>query len=697
MEQQFCRVCQTPLTYRYLRILDRALPSAQVHTVIGGRYWVLHPQWVLELQPGLPPLMPEALPESVLPYLHLAQLRHHLPQIYGELPEQAETTWLLEYPPFPHYGVDVPRWPHLTDCWAQGDAFNQVHWLWQIARLWEPLHQEGVASSLLFADTHGTAATEERLWLRGRQIFLDTLSQDVELLNLADLGYHWRKALGGAARDVIRPFFLGVCEQLETGAIATPNHLVTVLETALNNLSGLRDRTYHLVAGTDTGPSRQNNEDACYPETTTPLTSEPLIALVCDGIGGHEGGEVASAKAIAIVQEALQTRLQHPEVNGSGILQTWEQSILQANEQLCAQNDAENRAERQRMGTTLVGAVLTADALYYAHVGDSRLYWLTEHGCYPLTLDDDVAAREVRLGYALWRDSLTFPGGGSLLQALGMGPRVYPHLDRVILDEPGLVLLCSDGLSDGDRVEQHWQTELLPILTGERSLAETLPRLIQLANQTNGHDNVTVAIVQVQVEQRRRPLSPLAVPAPQVAAKNGGLLPASSPEDSTTLGRQALPQWLLTSGILLVLLVGGGLLSLLIFPEWRYQVSRLLGNTGVASVETTSTPPPQPAPTPGEIPTFTVESLFQLPAEVPLYATPNANEPPTVTPDPNQTWQVRQRLTVDTPESATVWLEIYACGSEPAIVRWLPEIQAQTAAIPVASPDCGESAEKLLE
>jgi hypothetical protein len=156
----------------------------------------------------------------------------------------------------------------------------------------------------------------------------------------------------------------------------------------------------------------------------------------------------------------------------------------------------------------------------------------------------------------------------------------------------------------------------------------------------------------------------------------------------------------MSSGILLALLMGGGLISLLIFPEWRYQVSRLLGNTGVSSVETAETaetPTPQPEPTPGAIPTFTVESLFQLPADVLLYATPNADDPPTLTPDPNQTWQVRQRLAVDTPESATVWLEIYACGSEPAIMRWLPEIQAQTAAIPVASPDCGESTEKLLE
>ena len=127
---------------------------------------------------------------------------------------------------------------------------------------------------------------------------------------------------------------------------------------------------------------------------------------------------------------------------------------------------------------------------------------ITHQGCYQVTLDDDIASREVRLGYATYRDALQQPGSGSLVQALGMSQSntLHPTAQRFIVDEDAVFLLTSDGLSDFDRVEDAWETEILPILSGEFNLASVAQRLIEIANTKNGHDNVTIALIHCQVK-----------------------------------------------------------------------------------------------------------------------------------------------------------------------------------------------------
>ncbi|NEO86691.1 MAG: serine/threonine protein phosphatase [Spirulina sp. SIO3F2] len=682
IEHRFCQACQTPLVHRYLRLLGRSLPNEQLHTQIGGRYWVVHPQWVLDLRPELPPTMPETIPEQLVPYLRLIPQRLHLPQIYGQLPAQPEETWLLEYNPSSALTPEQLLLPQLTQVWPNVDAYRQVLWLWQIARLWEPLATEGVASSLL---------QTEWLTVQGTVVQLQQLQADIESATLAQLGEFWQTQLS-AVQPVIQPFFTGLVQQLQMGAIASSAQLAQLLSSALANLQSLRSRSHQLVAATDTGPTRSHNEDACAPQTTTPLTAANLLAIVCDGIGGHAGGEVASEMAIATVQAALQDLIEHPDTPAEQILPTLEQSILAANTEICAQNDQEGREERQRMGTTLVTTLLTLEALYHAHVGDSRLYWITRQACYRLTLDDDVAAREVRLGYALERDALSFPGGGSLVQALGMGPRIYPNLDRWVLDEDGVLLLCSDGLSDRDRVEQYWPSELLPILTGDQTLTRALERLIEIANTRNGHDNVTVALAHVQVQTQERPLSPLAAP--------------SAPEISPATAIPASPRspfyWLKTLSLLLLLVLGLGLLSYRLFPEWREQIDRLLGNSQVTSLEPTPTSPPSPLPPPILEPTpspslspspaaqdpailrFEVETILQLPANTVLSSV--AQLPSTsITLSQPTTFKIIDKRT---PIDQTPWLKLQSCDPETPITAWLPEADAQTAAQPLFVANC---------
>ena len=156
------------------------------------------------------------------------------------------------------------------------------------------------------------------------------------------------------------------------------------------------------------------------------------------------------------------------------------------------------------MGTTLVMTLAQAHEVYLTHVGDSRIYYITRTGCHQVTTDDDLASREVRLGYAIYREALQYPSAGALIQALGMrnSAALHPNVRRLVIDEDCVFLLCSDGLSDFERVEQYWRSAVLPILHHKADIIKTVKTLIKIANERNGHDNVTVAIVYCQVKPK---------------------------------------------------------------------------------------------------------------------------------------------------------------------------------------------------
>ncbi|NJK53346.1 MAG: hypothetical protein HC936_12005 [Leptolyngbyaceae cyanobacterium SU_3_3] len=125
------------------------------------------------------------------------------------------------------------------------------------------------------------------------------------------------------------------------------------------------------------------------------------------------------------------------QLDSATLIHGLERATLAANDAISERNDQEQRHERQRMGTTLVMGLAHAHEFYLTHVGDSRAYRITRTGCDQVTLDDDVASREVRLGYALYRDALQQPASGALVQALGMGNSsfLHPTVQRFVVDE----------------------------------------------------------------------------------------------------------------------------------------------------------------------------------------------------------------------------------------------------------------------
>ena len=498
LEALICDRCSTPIIRRYLWSSNRAISPEQKQTLINERYFALTEQIFLDTQPSKPPLTPEEVPPKIVAYLQLFTYYPHIPQPHGLLNDKQ--TWLFDYGTVPAnakgkltYPLDLL--PKIEDLWSRVTALKQLNWLCQIAKLWHPLMLKGVASTLLEPNL---------IRINGQILQLLQLQADLDsAASLKDLGKLWTQWANNSHPD-IKEIVVQLAANLETGVISQANQLVALLDKAIALSSQSYQYDYQIYALSDSGPSRSNNEDAAYPPVTDTLDNMAMksgLAIVCDGVGGHDGGEIASRETIIYLRDKI-SALKLNKLNPLQISHELTRYINGANDIISKRNDREQRQERQRMGTTLVMALASAPEMYLGHVGDSRIYMITPNSCHQMTTDDDLASREVRLGYALYRDSLQYPSAGALIQALGMrdSAALHPNLQRLIVDDDCVFLLCTDGLSDFDRVEQQWRQKISPLFGGKQNTASTVQNLISFANQENGHDNVTVALVHCKVK-----------------------------------------------------------------------------------------------------------------------------------------------------------------------------------------------------
>ncbi len=634
---KFCQQCRTPLLRRYLWAIGQGIEAYKPGELLASRYLVIRQRVLLDTKPGIPPETPQDFPQGILPYLRLSPYGLHTPQVYGRLmPTQGDLhseIWLLEEAPI-YGGGSLKRkeaanregqlFSELTTVWKDASAMRQLNWLWQLANLWQPLRSEGVASTLL---------TPELLRIEGSIIRLLELQPDrTPSPTLQQLGQLWSQLLPGAS-SVIVGLVQHLCTQLLQGQIQTAEELVALLDRALKDCGQLQSRTYQVFTYSDAGPSRDHNEDACYPpsgQLIRPSGDASTLAIVCDGIGGHAGGEVASHLAIDTLRERVE-KLPVDLDNWNPITLTLEleRAACEANDSISSTNDSENRLDRQRMGTTLVMAQTCAHEIYITHVGDSRVYWVTKNGCHQVTQDDDLASREVRLGYSLYRNAVQQPTSGSLVQALGMAPSatLHPTVQRFILDEDSVFLLCSDGLSDNDRVEQHWQTEILPILEGQIDLPTAGNRLIEIANIQNGHDNATIALLYCKVTSSKKTgQTQLSVPQLEsLPSAVTSLAPTTVAAVPSQMKTQQLPSpastqrpWGLLLGIF-VLLGLGGVLAYVLIPGVSELANPLIKQirsnsspSPAPSPAASPSPPASPEPSSTETPSLTAQTVIQV-------------------------------------------------------------------------------------
>lgn len=508
LEQFFCQQCGTPILKRYLRAIVKGQEASALEQRVNERYLFIQSPIFLETKPSELPYFPESIPNQIIPYLQLFPYRLNIPQVYGQLtppdensdPDQA--IWLLDYGTLVFKEENLSQgkmFPLMTEKWQEATIIRKLNWLRQIAFLWNPLAKKGVVSTLFNPNLLGVNGTN----LQVLELELDQGKSS----SLKNLGDFWHTLISQTQSE-FQEFFKELCNRLISEKIHSSKQLLAVLDYALEKYGRSQEYKYQIFTLTDAGPSRDHNEDSCYPKPGKVLdfkTNEKALTIVCDGIGGHEGGEVASSLAIETLENELKKlTIEKDEYSSEQIINYLQQSTFLANTKISEVNDKERRQERQRMGTTVVMALAYNHQIYLAHVGDSRIYLITRNGVSQLTLDDDLASREVRLGYAIYRDAVRYPSAGALVQALGMGSsnNLHPTIQNLTFDEDCVLLLCSDGLSDFDRVDQYWDKEILPLIKGEKDIETVGKTLIDIANTRNGHDNATIGILHCQVKSK---------------------------------------------------------------------------------------------------------------------------------------------------------------------------------------------------
>ncbi|MCU0571020.1 MAG: serine/threonine phosphatase [Oculatellaceae cyanobacterium Prado106] len=256
---------------------------------------------------------------------------------------------------------------------------------------------------------------------------------------------------------------------------------------------------------TDIGSQRNHNEDCFSLQSQLEKTDSPQgrslhakgLYILCDGMGGHAGGEVASALAVDTLKQLFNEQWQDMLPNEAQI----REAIAQANRAIFDLNQERASSGSGRMGTTLALALVQDNMLAIAHVGDSRIYRYTaRQGLEQLTIDHEVGQREMQRGVEA-EIAYARPDAYQLTQALG--PRdengIKPEVRFLEINEDQVLLLCSDGLTDNNLLETYWETQVAPLLEDEVSLDQGVSNLITLANQYNGHDNITAIAIRVRV------------------------------------------------------------------------------------------------------------------------------------------------------------------------------------------------------
>ncbi len=231
---------------------------------------------------------------------------------------------------------------------------------------------------------------------------------------------------------------------------------------------------------TDVGQTRELNQDYVF-ASEEPIGTLPNLFVVADGMGGHKAGDVAARFAVETLVRCIEAET--VEDNPLKLLQS---AIKTANEQLYEM--AQNNEALTGMGTTIVAAVLKADTLYVANVGDSRLY-LVGREIVQITRDHSLVEEMVRRGEIKQEEARNHPNKNIITRAMGTGRKVVADCFEESL-EGRIVLLCSDGLTNMLEDE-----DIKIIIDQAGSLEQAGVALIDAANENGGMDNITVILV----------------------------------------------------------------------------------------------------------------------------------------------------------------------------------------------------------
>lgn len=244
------------------------------------------------------------------------------------------------------------------------------------------------------------------------------------------------------------------------------------------------------AGGTDRGLVRDHNEDSIlyrnFPH------SDVILLVVADGVGGHEGGEVASQLAVDTIQTVVgKSVLQANSGGGYGehwLQMTLRHAVLEANRKIIEQQQAQ--AELFNMATTVVAILLKGSTLALSHLGDSRCYRQQDDRLQQMTEDHSMLQSMLNAGKIDQQQFETLPMRNVISQALGLKSDIDVETGIHELKDDETWLLCSDGLTNcvpDEMIQQQLQST--PVL------ADCVDQLITLANDNGGTDNISAVLL----------------------------------------------------------------------------------------------------------------------------------------------------------------------------------------------------------
>lgn len=252
---------------------------------------------------------------------------------------------------------------------------------------------------------------------------------------------------------------------------------------------------YTFCAQTDPGRIRDNNEDSVAFDAATNL------GVLADGMGGYNAGEIASSMATVLIKSELARWLLEAgsHANAQQVGRAMEICVNNAN--LAIFNSANTNPQYAGMGTTLVVGIFQETRLLLGHVGDSRCYRWRGYELVQVTKDHSFLQEQLDAGLLTPEQAAQSPNKNLVTRALGVEEQVMLELHEHQVEEGDIYLMCSDGLSDMIPDET-----IASVLLNDLSLTQMADKLVFLANQEGGRDNISVLLVQATRPTEKRGL-----------------------------------------------------------------------------------------------------------------------------------------------------------------------------------------------
>lgn len=253
--------------------------------------------------------------------------------------------------------------------------------------------------------------------------------------------------------------------------------------------------TYQFFAETDSGLMRENNEDSVGFDDATG------VAVLADGMGGYNAGEVASGMATSVVHAEMRRWL--AESAAMATVQDIRRAleICVGNANTAVFRAAHSNAQYSGMGTTLVAGVFRGADLVIGHIGDSRCYRLRDGELIQITRDHSLLQEQIDAGLLTPEQAALSMNKNLVTRALGVDDAVLLEVREHAVEPGDIYLMCSDGLSDMVRDQDIAKILQLPSPPQSRAKA-----LVELANAHGGRDNITVLLVQAEASAEKRGL-----------------------------------------------------------------------------------------------------------------------------------------------------------------------------------------------